>query len=447
MRKSLLIAVAAIFVAVGANAQSKRIAQATKVATPVTFAQNVQKATTDVAMPVAKSKKAKAPRKAVANVAGSYILDFLDYYGEFTESSSFTITAESGTTKVIDVETDQETVDFEYNVRLNDFTYAGGVAYGYYDEAEAEILVPAQTIYTHATYGRVVLSGVTKVGDSPAHIGFDLLLEVGEDGNLSLYDFADELAEAGFAEGEYMSGWYSYLPDYAGGGAWNYGFDIEMFAPNAIQGDNETHISNGNWTAWESVEYDVYVEDYGDELVVHNFLGLTPISITVEGDQGTIATPVRVMSYDYADDGAEDPDYMQIWQWDETFENIINPGAITGTISELEDGRKILEFYDVEYKEAWDDESGSHEAGYYYVKDYTKWFMVHSTYNPGTGAYWWGEARYAYVIWNPATDGISNITNEGIANKDAKTYNLAGQQVGKDYKGIVIKNGVKTIQK
>lgn len=45
-----------------------------------------------------------------------------------------------------------------------------------------------------------------------------------------------------------------------------------------------------------------------------------------------------------------------------------------------------------------------------------------------------------------STTGISNITmNE--ATTDAPVYNLAGQKVGKDYKGVVIKAGKKMIQK
>ena len=44
---------------------------------------------------------------------------------------------------------------------------------------------------------------------------------------------------------------------------------------------------------------------------------------------------------------------------------------------------------------------------------------------------------------------LTNITkiSADTANSSAKTFNLAGQQVGKSYKGIVIKNGKKYVQK
>ena len=49
-------------------------------------------------------------------------------------------------------------------------------------------------------------------------------------------------------------------------------------------------------------------------------------------------------------------------------------------------------------------------------------------------------------IISSATTGISKVENLKVA-KDGKCFNLAGQQVGKGYKGIVIKNGKKMVIK
>ena len=46
----------------------------------------------------------------------------------------------------------------------------------------------------------------------------------------------------------------------------------------------------------------------------------------------------------------------------------------------------------------------------------------------------------------PVPTGINNITTEA-ADANAPTYNLAGQKVGKEYKGVIIKAGKKFIQK
>lgn len=46
----------------------------------------------------------------------------------------------------------------------------------------------------------------------------------------------------------------------------------------------------------------------------------------------------------------------------------------------------------------------------------------------------------------PVPTGINNITTEAT-DANAPAYNLAGQKVGKEYKGVVIKAGKKFIQK
>ena len=42
--------------------------------------------------------------------------------------------------------------------------------------------------------------------------------------------------------------------------------------------------------------------------------------------------------------------------------------------------------------------------------------------------------------------GINGVTSTGVK-KDGRVFNLAGQQVGDDYKGIVIVNGKKIVRK
>jgi hypothetical protein len=447
MKKSLLIMVAAVMVALGANAQLKRSVQATKVNAPSAVNFSVEKAPalniTDMA--VAHRSGKQVARRAASDIAGSYILDYYNFAGDFCTSSSFTIEAASGTINAHNLETDEDNIEFTYNVCLRDFTWKGGVAYAYYDEEAGFIHIPTQSIGRNATYGRIILSAITSVNGEPMHVGLDINLQIDEDGTISIYDAEEELKEAGYAEGEIITGWYSFLPDYEdGNSAWNFGVDIELFRTNAYMTGYEVHIENGNWGAWTRTEHDICVEDYGTELVVHNFFDLCPISITIEGDKASIATPVQVEDYNYASDG-EEPNYIQIWQWDENFENIVNPGAITGNVGKTKDGSKVIEFYDTEYKEAWTDEQGDHEAGNYIITDYTKWFMVHSTWGDN-GAYWWGEARNVYLVMADETQGIAapSVTSE---NQSTKLYDLQGRAVDSNYKGIVIKNGKKVVVK
>ena len=46
----------------------------------------------------------------------------------------------------------------------------------------------------------------------------------------------------------------------------------------------------------------------------------------------------------------------------------------------------------------------------------------------------------------PDTDGISDIVERGVG-ASAPVYNLSGQRVGSNYKGLIIKNGRKYIAK
>ena len=56
----------------------------------------------------------------------------------------------------------------------------------------------------------------------------------------------------------------------------------------------------------------------------------------------------------------------------------------------------------------------------------------------------WQNAATFEIVEEPTT-GISNIENVKL--QDGKAFNLAGQQVGKNYKGVVIKNGKKMVIK
>ncbi len=53
---------------------------------------------------------------------------------------------------------------------------------------------------------------------------------------------------------------------------------------------------------------------------------------------------------------------------------------------------------------------------------------------------------YGYEFTPGDTNGISNV-NAAVAGDNAPMYNLAGQKVGNDFKGIVVKNGKKFVNK
>lgn len=65
-----------------------------------------------------------------------------------------------------------------------------------------------------------------------------------------------------------------------------------------------------------------------------------------------------------------------------------------------------------------------------------------------TSSYDWAISPEIIVKKGPAT-GIISVNNEKVAAKkqDAFYYNLAGQRVGNDYRGVVIHNGQKYLRK
>ena len=447
---------ATLMVAMGANAQRTRISDMQSAMTKIAPAKEMVSMPMGMtnSTPTMKITKKMNSRRALGNIAGKYILDAANWYGDFIESSEFTIEEETGTIELDQYKQTEEGTypSFEYNVKLVGFGATRSTIYGSYDEETSSIYLPVQTAFTYTKDEvdyPVVFTGLVQDADgNPVSYGYEMeLLFDEEDGAVEIYegDFEEEIEEGDMEEGCYIGGYWYVMPTYLSSSgnpmAYTYGFDIEVFIPNATLEATEVHIESGAWGSWKRKEYDVCVEDYGSEMVVHNFFNLIPLSMTVDGDKVSVATPVKAIDYDYAGEG-EEPNYIQIWQWDENFENILNPGAITGTIEQYEDG-KLIRFYDTEYREAWTDEYGDHEAGNYYITDYTKWFMVHSTWGEN-GAYWWGEARYVDIFIPNEGDGIENV-NANTKNS-YKTFNLMGQQV-KNAKGIVIRDGKKVIVK
>lgn len=64
-------------------------------------------------------------------------------------------------------------------------------------------------------------------------------------------------------------------------------------------------------------------------------------------------------------------------------------------------------------------------------------------YIPSTTA----SSKALGIVFDDETTGISSVKSEELKMKNQNVYNLAGQRVGEDYKGIVISNGRKYIQK
>jgi len=56
-----------------------------------------------------------------------------------------------------------------------------------------------------------------------------------------------------------------------------------------------------------------------------------------------------------------------------------------------------------------------------------------------------GTGRLSGFSYNTETSGINEVTNSTAVDKNAPVYNLAGQRVNKDAKGVLIQNGKKFV--
>ena len=69
---------------------------------------------------------------------------------------------------------------------------------------------------------------------------------------------------------------------------------------------------------------------------------------------------------------------------------------------------------------------------------------------PGLEQYIWGSKKdkaFSYDNYEKEVDGIRSIENSELRMENYDYYNLAGQKVGADYKGIVVVNGKKIIKR
>lgn len=443
MKKNLLLIAVAMFMAVGASAQKQNLSVCKK-AIP-------EAAKMETTSPVSASSKvlsfAKVAKRAASNsIAGEYIMSYYTTYKkEFKTSNTFTITNETGQIELF-AETGNTPEKFDYNVKLTGFTYDKAVAYGKYDSETDILTVPAQTIYTHDTYGRVVLFAVSEEEGKLKNLYGAIEFEVGDEG-LSLVTETEGTDE--------ICGFYNQLvdPGDAEGEAWNFGFDPEVFVPNAVLDYRTTgKAMGGNGTDWAKVTKSAYIEDWGSSATIHNFIGLAPVSVNVDAEGAKVAIQYgqQMDDYDYNTVDEKDPtDYgfMKLVGCAIDGKSIMrdyNAKALNGFI--VKDG---YEFYKTEYKDAWTDESGDHEAGDYMSDDdpnYIRYFAVATNAGEG-GAYSMGWCCNMKVyIYSMISEGIGEIKSDANVGNRA-IYNLMGQKVNSSAKGLVIRDGKKFIVK
>lgn len=345
---------------------------------------------------------ATAPAKvAAADIAGTYIE--VTTADELVKCDSLVV----GTCNVQDEETGET-----YNVVLNfGYGYVQGV-YGQYDSETQTITIPTQQCYhmSSTSFGELdcALYGVSGEeltdGITLTYSAEDNMFELNEDGYMVLIT----------TEGNYQGYYVTRTLD-------------------GMQAIAQTHTytfssrASGTWTDYTTacavVENDYSYDVYGAFNL--SSLGLYGSAIQIDkNDDGTIslATKQNVFAMSDINSSADTEtfgEYLYVWPCIES------------------DGSASLDIDDT--VTSYD---GITQNGILYVEHY---LPTISNYVEGTGAYgWW---NYAALIEPIDPTGISGVVADKTNTTNDAIYNLAGQQVSKAYKGIVIVNGKKMIQK
>lgn len=284
---------------------------------------------------------------------------------------------------------------------------------GTYDPATSKISVEPQVCGSYTGYGNFTLFGLGE-GDQPGYVKVDtknpLTFTVEENGTISLDQY----------------GWCAYMLEYEQPGFWNLGLNTNFFKPNAVHA-GERRCSESNWQ-YAAFTDKVYAEDMDFAVNVYGFGGPSGrgcLAIDVNEDGTVAAATGQVIAYlhlrNQEDINTYGTNYYFNGYGEDGYPNHVEKEFVYGTIS----GNKIT---------------------------FTEGFAICSLLDADGAAYQIGGFRENSTITldngNYIGAGIKEIgaTMEEKA-KNAKTYNILGQQVNRaNAKGLLIRNGKKFIK-
>ncbi len=325
------------------------------------------------------ARKAAPALYDASNVYGTHILDCQNFSG-FTSSTELNIVGAQGIISLLPDDTSSSN-NFEYNVIVNGMKELSGKnLYGYYNQDEGLIYIPVQSLGNSITdfgfsedYGDVIFTSFICRNGEPAYYGFDMILEVKHDGSLDFYqqdmkEYEQQWGESGLTR----TGFYIYLlKDGESQGYWQAGYNGQLYRANATMGYRTSGLDLGasEENTWTDVYRRVHVENLGSEAIVHNFMGLCPIHVTMNQDSTCfvpLGTQVGAMNY-------ENYGYMQLVGCQITEDGKVardyNKQALNGFYHD-----NGMEFYKLEYREEYNEETGQYETSSYYVLDDPDYF-------------------------------------------------------------------------
>lgn len=432
MKKALLLS-AAVCMALSMSAQKLTSTQTTLsadkiVSAPVLGNSYAKSVIANTVAPKKIAKKATVP--TLSDLSGFFVCDSEgrgDGSKSFTESSGIVI-------ETLDAPVEVEAAyegdpNVTCNVVIYDLLAKGSETYAAYDEKDGTIAIPFQKTYS-AEYDYYFVTCTTVEGDE-VNMDFAQPFVFSLEEDVNGWFFVSESGNAGFGLLVFDEEWKPF----------NFGAicldeDVSMTPCNYICTEEQRNDLKDEKSDWYTADpYGVFIEFIDEETIaIHGFmeLGVAYVSLNEEG-RGRMET-LQPLLYAQVDKGVWD--YLGPIKWGIDGQGYVNADA---TIPYIECG-----FYNFTFNKGTEDEfqkncfallDGENDAWEYYSLGREG---MRGGYAPLT----------VFTLFEPL-EGHSlpeSIQNAVITPAKQSVFNLAGQRVNKNAKGIVIENGKKFVK-
>lgn len=426
MKKFLLFACAAVFSlaasaqkAVNPNAQCKAVhvnqAQKMSVNQEKMESSDLNASTLQLVKKMGMKKAAAGADKLV----GKYVKVAYETYEDAPDDNHFVTSGAS--IKETTIEADGQT----YEVLLLTLAqeYGDVELLCEYDPEDQKLYVPVQYCFEYKNYGKMEMYGV---GDD----GY-----LSDDGITFSYD-----EETGTLTMD-QYGWVIYMTEYAEANPDDeYPFwDMSLGSEDALAQVNGFMEFSYTNSKKEKVteDPDIYVEDLGEEVNIFNFWGTGCVNMIINDDY-TVSMPNRQIT---------GPLYLQNEDDYAIYSRFFHAYPLTdnGTVdTDAEYATGVLLNIDFTTGEFSSAKVGEPANGIYF-----NYLAKASLFDEEGSGY--GSIMSGNIIVYPAgfsatlPTAIKNVTDNSAATN--ATFNLAGQRVSKDFKGVVVKGGKKMLMK
>lgn len=402
----------------------------------------------------ATSMKKTALRKAEGEsdgIYGTWIMNSISTSGDSSTDATWEATA-------VEV---PETCEFTISVPKNPMVdsdgntlncYIEGIVmgfanvYGNFDPTTNVLTIPIQQCYSHSSYGSFEVMNIVEqnggmyFSEKPITFTYDP--------ELNTFDQDD----AGIAI--FMADYYNQTkPETIAECIWTISFDNDLYPVNATMQYYMRKFVNGKWDAsWTPYVSSVYVDDWGFSSTIYNVFDMSTIYCEIDmepvmGEFSVMLSEDKTITSDHYFN-ISIPNLQPISPLSLKDEANATTGFAIMLVGATEDSEGYLR---------WDYAKENAATGYLirnYLMTDDESYMYGASYEDAMGAFVSGIytgftiEKFDNFAADADADGIRDIKptlEESIKNR--KVYNLQGQLVNKNAKGILVREGKKFLNK